>query len=143
MKELELLIQSSGAEGTLEPAAMALLTRSIRFGEKDAADALLPRTQVEAVSIDDPIAVLVAKAIASGQSRFPVVGADLDAVRGVVHVKDVYHVAFEHRAATPVDTTMPPALAVPATPDPHHLPVALRPTPDTRPLRTARLPPRT
>src|SRR3546814_15903975 len=55
MEELELLIQSSGAEGTLEPAAMALLTRSIRFGEKDAADALLPRTQVEAVSIDDPI----------------------------------------------------------------------------------------
>src|SRR3546814_17133769 len=41
MEELELLIQSSGAEGTLEPAAMALLTRSIRFGEKDAADALL------------------------------------------------------------------------------------------------------
>src|SRR3546814_10342794 len=104
----ELLIQSSGAEGTLEPAAMAVLTRSIRFGEKDAADALLPRTQVEAVSIDDPIAVLVAKAIASGKSRFPVVGADLDDVRGVVHVKDVYNVAFEQRDETPVETIMSP-----------------------------------
>src|SRR3546814_11834919 len=115
MEELELLIQSSGAEGTLEPAAMALLTRSIRFGEKDAADALLPRTQVEAVSIDDPIAVLVAKAIASGKSRFPVVGADLDDVRGVVHVKDVYNVAFEQRDETPVETIMSPAFAVPET----------------------------
>src|SRR3546814_15452547 len=90
MEELELLIQSSGAEGTLEPAAMALLTRSIRFGEKDAADALLPRTQVEAVSIDDPIAVLVAKAIASGQSRVPVVGGDRADARCVVRVKGVH-----------------------------------------------------
>src|SRR3546814_16240907 len=82
MEELELLIQSSGAEGTLEPAAMALLTRSIRFGEQDAADAFLPRTQVEAVSIDEPIAVLVAKAIASGSYRVPVVGADSDSSDG-------------------------------------------------------------
>src|SRR3546814_10867064 len=125
MEELELLIQSSGAEGTLEPAAMALLTRSIRFGEKDAADALLPRTQVEAVSIDDPIAVLVAKAIASGKSRFPVVGAALDDVRGVVHVKDGYNVAFEQRDENPVATIMSPPFAVPEHPDLPHLTVHL------------------
>ena len=42
LEELELLIRSSGEEGTLEPEALTLLTRSIRFGEKDAADALIP-----------------------------------------------------------------------------------------------------
>src|SRR3546814_12916518 len=105
---------------------MALLTRSIRFGEKDAADALLPRTQVEAVSIDDPIAVLVAKPIASGKSRFPVVGADLDAVRGVVHVKAVYNVAFEQRDETPVETLMSRAFPVPETSDLADLLVELR-----------------
>src|SRR3546814_17493726 len=120
MEELELLIQSSGAEGTLEPAAMALLTRSIRFGEKDAADALLPRTQVEAVSIDDPIAVLVAKAIATGTSRFPVVGADLDDLRGVVHVTEVYNLAFDQRDEPPITPDMSTAFTVPATPPPPH-----------------------
>ena len=33
------------------------------------------------------------QAIATGHSRFPVTGGDLDDVVGVVHVKDVYEVA--------------------------------------------------
>ena len=49
LEELELLIRSSGEEGTLEPEALTLLTRSIRFGEKDAADALVPRRSVQSI----------------------------------------------------------------------------------------------
>ena len=97
LEELELLIRSSGEEGTLEPEALTLLTRSIRFGDKDAADALIPRLSVDALSIDDVVSTLAATAVATGHSRFPVVGADLDDVRGVVHVKDVYRVPFEER----------------------------------------------
>ena len=98
LEELELLIRSSGEEGTLEPEALTLLTRSIRFGEKDAADALIPRLSVDSLSIDDVVATLAATAVATGHSRFPVIGADLDDVRGVVHVKDVYRVPYEERA---------------------------------------------
>ena len=49
LEELELLIRASGEEGTLEPEALTLLTRSIRFGEKDAADALVPRRSVQSI----------------------------------------------------------------------------------------------
>jgi len=42
LQEIELLIRSSGEEGTLDAEALTLLTRSIRFGRKDAADALVP-----------------------------------------------------------------------------------------------------
>jgi CBS domain containing-hemolysin-like protein len=117
LEELELLIRSSGEEGTLEPEALTLLTRSIRFGEKDAADALIPRLSVVSLSIDDVVATLAATAVATGHSRFPVVGADLDDVRGVVHVKDVYRVPYEERSRHPVERLMAPAFVVPETRD--------------------------
>ena len=117
LEELELLIRSSGAEGTLEPEALTLLTRSIRFGEKDAADALVPRRSVTTLSIDDVVSTLAARAVATGHSRFPLVGADLDDVHGVVHVKDVYRVPYEDRATHPLRELMVPAFVVPETRD--------------------------
>ena len=117
LQELELLIRSSGEEGTLEPEALTLLTRTMRFGEKDAADALTPRRSVECVVIDETVADLADRASRTGHSRFPVVGADLDDVRGVVHVKDVYKVPYSARPSTSIAEVMAPAFVVPETRD--------------------------
>ena len=115
LEELELLIRSSGEEGTLEPKALRLLTRSFRFGSKDAAAALVPRPSVDTISIEDTVATLAERAVATGHSRFPVVGADLDDARGVVHVKDVYRVPFDARTSAPVTDIMLPPFVVPET----------------------------
>ena len=115
LEELELLIRSSGEEGTLEPKALRLLTRSIRFGTKDAADALVPRRSVDSLTTEDTVATLTARAVATGHSRFPVVGADLDDVLGVVHVKDVYRVRYEDRPTTRVTDLMQAPFVVPET----------------------------
>lgn len=126
LQELELLIRSSGEEGTLQPEALTLLTRTIRFGEKDAADALVPRRSVIGVPIAETVQALAERAVETGHSRFPVIGADLDDVRGVVHVKDVYRVPFEERADTVVEAIMAPAFVVPETRDLADLLVELR-----------------
>ncbi len=115
LEELELLIRSSGEEGTLEREAMTLLTRTIRFSDKDAASALVPRRSVDTVSIDETLLGLIGKAAATGHSRFPVVGVDLDDVRGVVHVKDVLAVPYDQRPSTSVAAIMSPPFAVPET----------------------------
>jgi CBS domain containing-hemolysin-like protein len=111
--ELELLIASSGQEGTLDPQAFTLLTRTIRFGHKTAADALVPRLDMITVGRDDTVADLVVVAIGSGHSRFPVVGDDLDDVLGVVHVKDVLRIPPEERQRTPVTELASPATFIP------------------------------
>jgi CBS domain containing-hemolysin-like protein len=126
LQELEFLIRSSGEEGTLEPEALTLLTRSIRFGEKDAAAALVPRRSVTSIPIEETVAALAAKAVATGHSRFPVIGVDLDDVRGVVHVKDVYRIPYTARATTPIEEVMLPAFVVPETRDLADLLVDLR-----------------
>ena len=111
--ELELLIASSGEEGTLDPEAFALLTRTIRFGNKTAADALVSRVDVETVARDATAADVAARSIATGYSRFPVMGDDVDDVVGVVHAKDVLGVPADARARTSVQEISHEATFVP------------------------------
>ncbi len=61
LEELELLFRSSGEEGNLDPEVFALLRRSLRFGDKAADDAMVPRVAVVAVAQDDSAADLVAR----------------------------------------------------------------------------------
>ena len=112
-EELQFLVRSSGAAGSLDPEDVRLLTRTIRFAEKTAADALVPRVQIEAVRRDASVAVVVARAIETKYSRFPVYGTDLDDIVGVVHVKSVFSVPAKARELTPVTNIMSEVLAVP------------------------------
>jgi CBS domain containing-hemolysin-like protein len=113
LEELELMIRSSGKEGELDDAELALLTRAISFTEKVAADIMVPRVAVDSLSRHESVADLRRLASDTGHSRFPVTGEDLDEVVGVVHVKDSFRVPPERRSVTPVNEIAKPALAVP------------------------------
>jgi|TARA_B100002003_G_scaffold53003_1_gene48254 CBS domain containing-hemolysin-like protein len=113
--ELEDLIRQSGAEGSLEEEEADLLWRSIRFGEKTVADILVPRVDVESIQGQDTVATLAQLSMATGFSRFPVVGEDLDDVLGVVHVKAYYGVPVDERPSTTVETLMRDVPFVPET----------------------------
>lgn len=113
LEELEVLVRSSRREGTLDVEAYQLLTRTIRFGHKTAADALVPRMAVTAVPRDATVADLSRLAVETGHSRFPVVGEGLDDVVGVAYAKDVLRLPVEERARTPVTTVARPPLFIP------------------------------
>ncbi len=117
LAELEILFQASAEEGILDSKASQLLRRSIRFGEKTAADVLVPRTALEAIQCEQSAAELVTLARRTGHSRFPVYGADLDDVRGVVHVNQVHRIPLEERTSTEVSELAAEAVFVPETRD--------------------------
>jgi CBS domain containing-hemolysin-like protein len=114
MEELELMIRSSGEEGRLDDDEMELLTRAITFTEKVAAEAMVPRVNVVAISRHRPISELRQIAKETGHSRFPVFGNDLDEIVGIVHVKDTIGIPASRRALTPVEEIAQPGLRVPA-----------------------------
>jgi CBS domain containing-hemolysin-like protein len=115
LEELELMIRSSGEEGELDDAELFLLTRAISFTEKVAADVMVPRVSVEALSRHDSVAELRRLARETGHSRFPVYGEDLDEIAGIVHVKDSFRIPPERRSITPVSHIAKSALVVPAS----------------------------
>jgi len=115
--ELARLVAASGREGTLDPEAARLLTRSLRFSDKTAADALVPRTAVTAIERGASARALASLAVSSGYSRFPVVDDGLDRVVGVVLAKDVLRVPPADRDRVTVAELAAEVLAVPETRD--------------------------
>ncbi|WP_433271637.1 hemolysin family protein [Actinosynnema sp. CS-041913] len=113
-EDLRQIIGEASSEGHLDPELSRLLERGLGFRELVAEQAMTPRVAVRTVRADEPAARVV-ELLDTGHSRFPVFGADLDDLRGVVGLAEVLTVAPEHRATTPIGDIAVPALVVPTT----------------------------
>jgi CBS domain containing-hemolysin-like protein len=114
-QELGSLVRTSAEHGTLDAGTATLLDRSLRFGDLTAEELMTPRLRVESLPTAATVRDLVAASMRTGFSRFPVHEGDLDDVRGVVHVKQVFGVPAAHRATTTVATLAMPVPTVPET----------------------------
>jgi CBS domain containing-hemolysin-like protein len=116
-EELVSLVRSSARSGSLDQATAALLDRSLQFGDLTAEELMTPRSKIIALQVDNTVADLVATAIESGFSRFPVVDGDLDETVGIVHVKQVFEVPPAERQHTLVTAVAQSVAVVPSTLD--------------------------
>ena len=85
-EELGLLAAISARAGALPEDTAMLLQRTIRFGDKRAAEAMTPRVDVVALPAGTSVADLLVSARDTGHSRFPVYETTVDLVTGVVDV---------------------------------------------------------
>ncbi|HZJ09253.1 MAG TPA: hemolysin family protein [Trueperaceae bacterium] len=85
--ELSSLVMHSAEEGSLDPRAATLLTRTLDFSEYTAGDVMTPRTRLSTLTGDKTASDVIALARDTGHSRFPVTGSNVDDIVGVVHVK--------------------------------------------------------
>ncbi len=114
-QELASIVRRSAAAGTLEEATARLVTASLGFGERTAADVMSPRVRATAIDRTASAEDVLDLARSSGHSRFPVLGEDWDDVDGMVHVKRAMAVPHGRRADVPVSALMVPPLRVPET----------------------------
>ncbi|HEY5178284.1 MAG TPA: hemolysin family protein [Dermatophilaceae bacterium] len=112
-QELASLIRRSAAVGTLDQGTARLVTRSLDFGDRTAADVMTPRVHGTAIERTASAGDVVRLARETGHSRFPVIGEDWDDVDGLVHVKRAIAVPHERRDDVPVSALMVDALVVP------------------------------
>ena len=112
-QELASLIRRSAVVGTLDQGTARLVTRSLYFGDRTAADVMTPRVHGMAIERTASAEDVVRLARETGHSRFPVIGEDWDDVDGLVHVKRAIAVPHERRGDVPVSALMVDALVVP------------------------------
>jgi CBS domain containing-hemolysin-like protein len=85
-EELGLLAAISARAGALPEDTAMLLQRTIRFGDKRAAEAMTPRVDVVALPAGTTVADLLVSARDTGHSRFPIYETTVDVITGVVDV---------------------------------------------------------
>lgn len=112
-EELGYLIRRSATEGSLDADDAGILERTLRFSTHTADAVMTPRVDVVALPGTATAEDVIAAAQRSGHSRFPVLGAGIDDVIGIAHVKTAYGIDFERRADTPVTSLVTAPLRVP------------------------------
>lgn len=112
-QELGSLMRNSVEHGSLEATTAEVLEASLEFGQTTAEEIMTPRGKVDFLHGEDTVCDLIAAALATGHSRFPIANRDLDETLGLVHIKDAYQVPREERATT---TLGPLARKIPVVP---------------------------
>jgi CBS domain containing-hemolysin-like protein len=116
-EELGLLAAYSAKAGALSEETALLLRRTIRFGEKRAAEAMTPRVDVIGVAAGEPVQTVINLVRQTGKSRFPVYEQTLDQVVGVITVIEALGVAPLHRDRTTVRAVAREPVLVPESLD--------------------------
>ncbi|WP_411732445.1 hemolysin family protein [Paeniglutamicibacter sp.] len=112
-EELSSLVRRSALEGVLDQDHATLLHRTLRFSEHSAADVMTPRVRMVAVDAEHNAEDIIALAIQTGFSRFPVIGRDRDEIMGVLHVKQAFALPLEQRPTQLATDLMHAPLRIP------------------------------
>ena len=88
-EELRMLVDQSAKAGKLDRTDARLLAGVFEFSEKTARDVMTPRTAMTALPATATLAEAADRIAAARRSRYPVSGASLDDIVGLVHAKDV------------------------------------------------------
>ena len=86
-EELRMSVDASRQAGVFDKHSSDLVDRAFRFSELEVRHAMIPRTEVEAISVVASLDDVVMRAVETGHTRFPVYQETVDHVVGVVNVK--------------------------------------------------------
>jgi len=116
--ELRMLVSQSTEHGEIEQQEQEMLYKVFDFADKEAADVMVPRPEVVALSIDLPPEQCLEAVMDSPYTRYPVYRETLDDVVGILHVRDLFSALRERgMAEVKVEELVRPAHIVPETKD--------------------------
>jgi CBS domain containing-hemolysin-like protein len=107
------LLAQSIAHGAIPTGSEQILRSAFEFGELKVRQIMIPRTQVDSLTLDQPIGEVLRTAQKSAFTRLPLCEGDIDHVIGLIHMKDL----FNHLKLTPgrlrfADATTPEGEAI-------------------------------
>jgi putative hemolysin len=116
--ELRMLLSRSSAEGEIEHEEQQMIDKVFIFGDKEAADVMVPRPEVVAVSVALPPEQALKAVLESPYTRYPVYRESIDDVVGVLHVRDLFTAVHDRGIAeVRLEEIVRPAYIVPETKD--------------------------
>ncbi|MBI5188312.1 MAG: HlyC/CorC family transporter, partial [Nitrospirae bacterium] len=88
-EEIKTMIKIGEEEGTLEEEEKEMLHKVFEFGDKMVSEAMVPRTEIVAITEDSTITDALKLVSEKGFSRYPVIKENVDNVIGIFYVKDI------------------------------------------------------
>jgi putative hemolysin len=97
VEEIEQLVEEAGKVGALDAPTAEITSRALAFRDLTAADVMVPRSRIVALSRDASPEELKRRLLEEGRSRMPVYDGSLDEIVGYVVAKDLAAMAWERQ----------------------------------------------
>lgn len=113
-EEIRLMVDIGEEKGAIEAAEKEMIENIFEFNNITAEDVMVHRKDMVVVWLDDTDAEIMERICESGLSRFPVIGEDVDDVRGVLRTRE-YLINAQSADPKPLLSLIAPAFLVPET----------------------------
>ncbi|MGQ7249786.1 HlyC/CorC family transporter [Halomonas sp. V046] len=114
-EELRDFLRQAASRLKLEQDAMTIIEGALNISDQQVREVLIPRSQVTALEIDQPLEDYLPIILETGHSRYPVIGENLDEVKGILLVKDLLPLLQNKDNTLPfqLEEVLRPAMFVP------------------------------
>jgi CBS domain containing-hemolysin-like protein len=115
-EEIMTLVDVGQQGGAIEDEEKEMIYSVLQFGETLAREVMVPRPDISAVEISEPLSEAVKLFIESGHSRIPVYEDEIDNVKGLLYAKDLLKLLVDDGSAQKsIRELIRPAYFVPET----------------------------
>jgi magnesium and cobalt transporter len=87
--ELMEVLRDAADRQIMDAEALNIIFGALQVSDMQVRDIMIPRTQLVYLRAGDALDVLLPTIIESQHSRYPVIGDDLDDIKGILHAKDL------------------------------------------------------
>ncbi len=112
-EELLEIIKEAANNKLVDQEALNIIEGALDVAELQVREIMVPRTQMVVIKFEEKPSEFLPKIIASGHSRFPVIGDSLDDVRGVLLTKDLLPLILENPNDFSLASILRPANIIP------------------------------
>ncbi len=113
--DIQALMEVGEAEGIIEVEEREMIEKMIEFTDTEVDEIMTPRTEICAVDIESTVSEVRDIMIGEKFSRLPVYRDNIDAIEGVIYVRDILHAWAEGKDNAPISPLLRPAYFVPET----------------------------
>ncbi|MDH5823856.1 transporter associated domain-containing protein [Luteimonas sp. RD2P54] len=107
------ILRDAQAGGLIEADTLRTMEGALAVSGMTVGDAMIPRSQMVALSIDAPFGEVMQQVVESGHSRFPVHGEDKDEILGILLAKDLLRGVVPRSGQVRLRELLRPAVLIP------------------------------
>jgi magnesium and cobalt transporter len=111
--ELLEIIKDAADNQLLDQEALSIIEGALDVSSLQAREIMVPRSHIVAIRLEDSPQEFLPKLIESGHSRFPVIGENIDDIKGILLAKDLLPLALKGTDNFNLETILRPATIVP------------------------------
>lgn len=111
--ELLEIIKDAADNQLLDQEALSIIEGALDVSSLQAREIMVPRSHIVAIRLEDSPQEYLPQLIESGHSRFPVIGENIDDIKGILLAKDLLPLALKGTDNFNLETILRPATIIP------------------------------